>query len=377
VEAGFEAVADAFAANFDDAGEVGAACCVYRGGQPVVELWGGVADVSSGRVWERDTPVLVFSLTKGVTAVCIHLLVERGLLDLDRPVASYWPEFGAEGKDQIPVRWVLSHRAGVAAIDAPVTLEDIVGWHGVVAAVAAQAPNWEPGTDHGYHARTFGWILGEVIRRITGMSPGTFLANEIASPLGLDMWLGLPEAIESRVAPIVRPDPPADPEVQALMEALAASDSLLTRVMSGPSNLFAYDERWNERPLHEAEMPSSNAVCTAVAAARLYAATVGEVDGIRLLAPSTVDAARVVQSDGTDCVIGVDSRFALGFGVAPFLSEACPPSAFGHPGAGGSLAFGDQDVELGFGYVMNQMKFDPSQPDVRATRLVRAVYDSL
>jgi CubicO group peptidase (beta-lactamase class C family) len=377
VAPGFEKVADVFTANFDDAGEVGAACCVYVDGRPVVDLWGGVADPDDGRPWRHDTPVLIFSAAKGLTAVCVHRLVERGELDLDAPVAAYWPEFGAEGKDGITLRWVLSHRAGVAAVDAPVTLEDIVGWHGVVAAVAAQAPNWEPGTAHGYHARTFGWILGEVVRRVTGKSLGAFLATEVAGPLDLDVWIGLPEAIEPRLAPIIPPDPPADPQFRALLDSMLASDSLFGRVLTGPSNLFNYDGRWNERPLLGAEMPSSNAVATATAAARLYAATVSEVDGVRLLAPATVDAARTVQSDGPDCVLARDTRFGLGFMLPPLLGPECPPTAFGHSGAGGALAFADAEQALGFGYVMNRMKLDPSDPDLRSHGLVRAVYDCM
>src|SRR5207237_5130898 len=168
---------------------------------------GGVPDRATGRRGRIETPAIVFSATNGVTSAAVHLLIERGELDSDAPVATYWPEFAANGKAAIPLRWVLSHRAGVAAVDAPVTLDDVVGWDGVVAAVAAQAPNWEPGTTHGYHARTFGWILGEVVRRVTGLSPGRFLAEDVVGPLGLDLWVGLPDTVEPRLAPIVPPDP--------------------------------------------------------------------------------------------------------------------------------------------------------------------------
>ncbi len=377
VSPGFESITDAFAANFDERGDIGAACSVYLGGEPVVEIWGGTADVATCRPWDRDTPVLVFSLTKGITAVCVNMLIERGVLDLDAPIASYWPEFGAAGKGHIPLRWVLSHRAGVAAIDAPVTMDDIVGWDGVVAAVAAQEPNWEPGTAHGYHARTYGWILGEVVRRVTGMSLGTFLAKEIAAPLGLETWIGLPEALEPRVASIIPPDPPPDHVVQALMSVMGTEDSLFGRVMSGPSQLFAYDERWNERPLHQAEMPSSNAISTATSVARIYAATVGEVDGVRLLTSETVAAACVPQSDGIDCVLGLETRFGLGFTLPPFLGTASSPTAFGHPGAGGSMGMADSRAQLGFGYVMNHMELDPTNPDTRAGALMTAMYECL
>ena len=217
VAPGFEAVHDAFAANFAEHGEIGAACCVYRDGEPVVDVWGGLADRDDARSWARDTVVIVFSCTKGVTAVAANQLIERGLLDPDAPVAEYWPEFAQEGKGTIPVAWVLSHRAGLAAIDDPdLTLDDVAAWDPVIDAIAAQAPNWEPGTAHGYHARTYGWMTGELIRRVTGLMPGTYVAQEIAGPLGLDFVIGVPESWEPRVATLY---PPVydDPELARLV----------------------------------------------------------------------------------------------------------------------------------------------------------------
>ncbi len=374
MEAGFGAVADAFAANFAEHGEVGAACCVYVDGRRVVDLWGGVAFPDREAEWEADTPVIVFSSTKGATALCVHRLVQRGALDLDAPIASYWPEFAAEGKGEVPLRWALSHRVGVPAVDAPVTLDDVVGWDGVVAAVAAQRPEWRPGTAHGYHARTFGWMLGEVVRRVTGRSLGRFFAEEVAGPLGLDWWIGLPASVEP--ATMLGPHPPADPALRELMEEMMGPGTLLGRVMSGPSDLFAYDDRWNTRPYLAAEMPSSNGVASARAIARMYAATIGAVDGVRLLDPATVQLARTVQSDDTDRVLGVPTRFGLGFALTPLLGASCPPGAFGHPGAGGSLGFADPERGVAFGYAMNQMKLGVSG-DERSDGLVRAVYDSL
>ncbi len=319
--------------------------------------------------------MLVFSLSKGVTAVCVHMLVERGLLDVDAPVDSYWPEFGAAGKEGIPLRWVLSHRCGVAAVDARVTMEDVVGWDGVVAAVAAQTPNWEPGTEHGYHARTWGWILGEVMRRVTRRSVRCFIAEELARPLGIELWLGLPEQLDEKAASVIPPEP-LPPESQAVFEQMRSPDSLFERVLTGPGGLFAYDTRWNTRPFRAAEMPSSNVFATASAVARLFAATVGELDGVRLLHPDTVGAACVVQAEGPDHVLMLPTRFALGFALPPFLAADCPPSAFGHPGAGGSLGFADPNAGVGFGYVMNHMKLGFT-PDARAGALVRALYSCL
>jgi len=256
VSAGFESVAEAFHANFADQGEVGAAVCIYVDGQPVVDLWGGLADATRARPWARDTMTVVFSTTKGVTAACVHRLVERGLIDLDAPIARYWPEFGAAGKAAIPVRWALSHRAGVPIVESTLTRDQVFGWDPVVRAIAAQRPRWEPGTKHGYHVRTYGWILGELIRRVTGMSVGQFVARELAAPLGLDLFVGLPEALEPRVATLYPPLPPADPAMRDALQRFMGPDTPLGRALSGPADL-TYGEVWNTRALHAAEIPSS------------------------------------------------------------------------------------------------------------------------
>jgi len=371
VAPGFEPVRDAFARNFAEHGEVGAACCVYLRGEPVVDIHGGLADAATGRAWQADTLQLVFSATKGVTAACMLMLVERGAVDLDAPVARYWPEFAANGKSAIPVRWLLSHRAGLAAIEGDFTLDEALSWDPVVAALAAQAPLWEPGTKHGYHLRSYGWLLGELVRRVDGRTVGRFLADEVAGPLGLDLWIGLPAEQEHRVSTIVPPAPPA-PEMQEVMAKLFAPDTIAGRAFSGPSNLFHYDDMWNRRALHAAELPSSNGIATARALARLYAALVGEVDGVRLLRPETVATARTTQSEGGDAVLYLPTRFGLGFMLPPALCPSAPPSAFGHPGAGGSLALGDPERELGFAYVLNRMSL-ATAGDPRADGLVAAL----
>jgi len=370
VARGFEPVREAFASNFEHHDDVGAACAVYRAGTPVVDLWGGFADLAAGRPWEEDTVQLVFSSTKGITATCINLLAERGRIAIDEPIAACWPEFAARGKDRIPLRWALSHKAGLAAVDGDLTLEQVLAWHPVVDAIAAQAPNWEPGTAHGYHARSFGWILGEVVRRVTGRSIGRFFSEEIARPLGLDFWIGLPREERRRCARILPPE-----QLLPLAE-LFGPDSLTARVMNGPSGLFAYDDMWNRPDVLAAEMPSSNGVGSARAIARFYGALVGEVDGIRLLHPATVASACVVQADGPDRVILFPSCFGLGFALQPMLTPGAGARAFGHPGAGGALGFADPEAGLGFGYVTTRMKFDPTG-DARTKSLVRAVYQAL
>ena len=373
VEPGFGAVADAFRTNFDH-GDVGAACCVYVDGAAVVDIRGGVADAATNRPWTDDTIALVFSTTKGATALCANVLIERGLLDPDAPVAQYWPQFAANGKERLLVRWALSHRAGLPVIEGELTLDDALAWDPVVEQIASQAPRWEPGTAAGYHVRSFGWITGELIRRISGKPPGTFFADEIAAPLGLDFWIGLPETKEARVATLVPPPPTDDPALRELMDAFMAPGTITGDALTGPSNLFHYDEMWNTRALHACELPSSNGIGSAAAVARMYAATVGDVDGIRLLSPAATDRARAVHTDDRDLVLGMPMSYGLGFSLGPSLPPSCGPSAFGHSGAGGSLGFADVDARLGFGYVMNAMQLGA---DSRSEHLVRALYKSL
>lgn len=378
VASGFERVADAFLANLTDRGDVGAACCVHVDGAPVVDVWGGLADRDARRAWERDTIVIVFSCTKGVAAVAANRLIAEGRLDPDAPVAEYWPEFAAHGKGAIPVRWALSHRAGLAAVDAPgLTLDDVAAWDPVVEAIAAQEPNWEPGTMHGYHARSYGWIIGELIRRITAMMPGEYVATEIAAPLGLDLFIGLPESEDGRVATLY-PAHWDDPEVDLLAEQVLRDPStLLGRVMGGPNQLFGYDDMWNTRRMRGAQMPSSNGHGDARSLSRMYAACLGEIDGVRLLDSDAVARACEVQSSGKDCVIGQPLTFGLGFGLSPTFGPHSGPMSFGHSGAGGSLAFADPERGLSFAYVMNQMQLSMTEQDLRAQELIAATYAAL
>jgi CubicO group peptidase (beta-lactamase class C family) len=371
VEPGFAAVADAFRDNFAHHGDIGAAVCVYHHGRPVVDLWGGSADLDTGRPWAEDTLQLVFSTTKAVTATCIHLLVERGVLDLDEPVARYWPEFAAAGKAEIPLRWVLTHQAGLAAVTGAVTMDDILGWDGVVDAIAAQAPVWEPGTAHGYHARSFGWILGEVVRRSTGRSLGRWFAEEVAAPFDLDFFIGLPATELGRVARVY--PPVVAPEVREVMDAFMGPETLLGQVLTGPSGLFGYDDMWNRPEILRAELPSSNGVGTARAIARLHAALIGEVDGRRLLSADGLARAVEVQVTGPDRVIGLPMSFGLGYMTPP---PAAPAGTFGHTGAGGSLGIAHPDEAWSLGYVMNQMQLGLTG-DARSTGLLQAVVDAV
>jgi len=368
-------VQDAFADNFSRHGEVGAGVAVTVDGRPVVDLWAGHADAARTRPWTRDTIVNVASTTKGLTAICAHHLVDRGLLDLEAPVASYWPEFAQAGKAAIPVHFLLSHRAGLPAIDAPLPTEAFYDWDQMTRALAAQKPGWEPGMQHGYHAFTFGWLVGEVVRRITGKSLGTYWREEVAEPLGLDCHIGLAAEHDARVAEFI-PIPPSVPDLE--QELAKNAGPMVQKAFNNPPKTVA---DMNTIAWRRAEIPAGNAHTNARALARVYGALAckGEVDGVQVLSPGSIARARTEQASGPDAVLfGLPSRFGLGFflpleGMASWSPSA---SAFGHPGAGGSLGFADPEARVGFGYVMNQMQAG-MPPDPRALRLVDALYTSL
>lgn len=377
VAPGYEAVRAAFAANFADQGDIGAAVCIYRDGQPVVDLWGGLADPDTGKPWERDTLQLVYSATKGVVASAAHLLVQRGQLELDAPVARYWPEFAAAGKAEIPVRWLLTHQAGLAALDKPVPLADALAWTPMVDALAAQAPNWLPGTDHGYHGRTFGWLVGEVIRRITGHTVGQFVAEEIAGPYAVDFFIGLPPAEQHRVSRLVfapKPDLESMPDelipeqIRPMVAAMRDPESLTNRAfqITDPPDID-----FNSPTVQAAEIPASNGIGTARGLARLYASLIGEVDGRRLLTPETLADAIREQTSGIDRVIMLPDRYATGYMLPIADLTLGGPDSFGHPGRGGSLAYADPTRNLAFAYVTNHIV--EGALDLRARNLVDAL----
>ena len=377
VAPGFERVRDAFAANFEHNGEVGAACSAYHRGEKVVDLWGGVADAETGRPWAEDSIIVVASSTKGATAICANLLVQRGELDLDAPVARYWPEFAAAGKQDIPVRHLLCHQVGLPALDEPLAIEDFLAWEPPVRALAGQRPVWEPGTTHGYHAMTYGWLVGEVVRRISGKSLGTFFADEVAGPLGLDFWIGLPASEESRVSPMIEIDL-EDPEIEPkgerareMLEAATDQKSYLTREQTTtPLDL-------NSRGFRAAELPAGNGITDARSLARMYASLIGDgVDGVRLFTDETVRRASTPLAEGPDEVMGTRSRFGPGFYLYLEGGNMVQDGAFGHGGAGGSVGFADPKADIGFGYVMNKMQM-VGDDDPRTVSLTRAVHASL
>jgi len=385
VDARFVPVRDAFVQNFTEHGDTGAALCVYHHGRKVVDLWGGWANPGGLEPYGADTLQLVFSTTKGATALCALLLAERGLLDLDAPVVEYWPEFGHDDKRSIPVRWLLTHQTGLPVIDGTLPLADALAWTPVTDALASQRPLWGPGTAHGYHALTFGWLVGEVVRRVSGRTLGTFFSEEVAGPLGLDFWIGLPEPEETRVAPLRMQWPlaPAAPSEGAgraggsdVLSSLLQPDALqlLLRALTlnGTFGVFGGDGPFNRTDVHEAEIPAANGITDARSLARLYAALIGEVDGVRVLAPATVEAATRPAVEGRDRVLVAPTTFGLGFMIHSRFIPLLAPGSFGHGGAGGSIGFADPGSGVAFGYVMNQMRLTLTG-DVRTGGLIEAL----
>lgn len=378
VAEGFETVREAFARNFRTLGERGAAVTVYRDGRRVVDLWAGVKDVDGTEPWQRDTAQVVRSATKGVAAAVLLLLHRRGELDLDAPVGQYWPEFKAHGKEQLLVRHILGHRAGLPALDRPLTPAEAADPQRADEAIAAQAPVWEPGTDHGYHALTYGWLLDALVRRLTGRSSGEWIAAEIARPLGLDLWVGLPQAQTHRVGRVGRTEAPEPPGAlrfrpkRSVTEAYTDPASLTRRAFDA---ITPFPDQ-NDPAFRAAVLPAANGIATADGLARFYASLIGPVDGIRLFDRATVDLARAEESAGPDRVLVAATRFGLGYMLHNSTLPLLSPGSFGHPGRGGPLGFADPESGIAFGYVTNGYRRTVTM-DPRPHELLRALRQSL
>jgi CubicO group peptidase (beta-lactamase class C family) len=385
----FGRVAEELERSFAERGEVGASVAVTVDGETVVDLWGGIADPATGREWTSDTLSNLFSCTKGATALCAHLLADRGELDLDAPVSSLWPEFAKNGKDRIPVRQLLCHQAGLPALREPLPEGALYDWDLMTDRLAAEEPFWEPGTRHGYHALTFGFLVGEVVRRVSGASLGAFFREEVAAPLGLDLWLGLPEEHEPRVAPTIPAEMPASvDELPAMHRAAFADMASLQGLVLANNGGYLLPGEPDSRAAHAADMGSVGMIGSGHALAGMYRplALGGAADGVRLVGAAEVARMTAVASaSSVDAVVLVPSRWSLGFmkGVdnrhlpgidasSTLLSDA----AFGHAGMGGSLGFADPSARMSFGYAMNQQGLGVAMHE-RGQALVDAVYESL
>ncbi|MFD1546762.1 serine hydrolase domain-containing protein [Nonomuraea guangzhouensis] len=390
----FSRVREVFERHFADGVELGAAFAVYLDGELVVDLWDGVADRRTGRPWERDTPVFAYSCTKAVTATVLLRLAERGLVDVTAPVAEVWPEFGVQGKQRVTVEHLLSHQAGLPALEEPVPVEEFEDLPAIAARLAGQRPIWRAGSMHGYHALTYGFLVGEVVRRVTGKSVGELVAAEISGPLGLDLWVGAPDDVIARAArlsagpppgsetgrgdgapgaPVGAATPSGPPQYPNGGIAVAAQnpDSLMNRTLGNPS-IQDLKGGANNPVILRAGWPAAGMVTTARSLAAFYRALLaGE-----LLRPETLQDAIRPRVTGPDQVLLLDSSFGLGFmrpGMTFFLPSA---TAFGHTGMGGSIGLADPEHGLAAGYVMNRMA-DAFSGNLRAIRLMEAVYRSI
>jgi CubicO group peptidase (beta-lactamase class C family) len=377
VDAGFGAVMDAFVANFVERHDLGAGCTVYLNASPVVEVWGGIADRRTRRPWARDTAVVIFSCSKGLLAICAYLLVQQGRLDLDAPTARYWPEFAAAGKAALTVRQAMSHRAGLPALDVDLTREEVLAWAPVIGAIETQRPLHSPEDGHLYHTLTYGWLVGELIRRVTGSSAGRFFREAIGDPLDLRTWIGLPDAVRASVAWMEPPLPDEDSEAARAAARLAGESPIVARSASmGGAFGFPVENgivSFNAPDIQAAEIPGANGVSTAESLARAYAACVSDLHGPALLSAGSLDDLLRVQSAGRQLSGLPDdgARWGTGFQLAsPPSQPMLGATSFGHAGAGGQLAFADADHHVGFAYLSNQMG---GYGDARARELTMAL----
>ncbi|HEY8172892.1 MAG TPA: serine hydrolase domain-containing protein [Dehalococcoidia bacterium] len=375
-EAGFEPVRKLLEEQFASGEHIGAGVCVYHRGRKVVDLFGGLADEDAQKPWEANTMAVSFSTTKGLTATCLHILADRGLVDYDAPVAKYWPEFAQNGKEKITVFHLLTHQAGLAPVPDGIEGADIFDWERVIHGIEAQAPAWEPGTESGYHAVTFGFLVGEVVRRVSGKRIGQFLREEVCAPLGLDdMFIGAPESAEPRIAKlknrmVIAPEMLAQ-LTQRLASGQPAVDPLMERAMGARPGSWAAgasgggqqpDSLFDSPAAHRAEIPAANGIMTARDLARMYAClgNYGELDGARLMSEERVRIMSKQQTCRPDKVIVVEVGWALGYMTGGIEGWPQGPrvTAFGHAGLGGSIGFCDPEIQMSFGFTTNALAMD-------------------
>jgi len=366
---GWGGVLDAFAENFARHGESGAAVCVYHDGRPVVDLAAGTADPAIGRAYTRDTLQPIMSVSKGIVAIAVNMLADRQVIDLDLPVARYWPEFAQAGKQDIPVRWLLTHQAGLAAIDRQLSLAELLSWTPVIKALEEQQPNWPPGTAHGYHSMTYGFLLGELIRRTTGQLPGEWIAGNVSGPLAADCYIGLSGRANRAVAPVL-PFPPAAEGHVTTMRLEAGS--LPYRAALGFTHPPLSPLAVNDPAIQAAQLPAANGIGNARGLARIFAAVIGEVDGLRLLSPRGMEDARREQVRGPDlAAIGMtESALGLGFNLPTAARPLGGPGSFGSVGLGGCRAWALPEAALAFAYLPSQLL--DVNPDPRELALTAA-----
>jgi len=365
----FEPVKKVLAQNIESGSDIGTSFAATIDGKFVIDIWGGYTDAAQTREWERDTIVNVFSTTKVMSVLCVLMLIDRGFIDLDSPVANYWPEFSQSGKEQLPVRYLLSHTAGLPGFNKVIKMETLYNWEEIVNILAAQTPSWEPGTRSGYHSITQGYLLGELVRRVTGKTIGTFFREEISDPLNADFHIGLSEQHDSRVADLIAP-PPVPNQLMENNEELRAARGFFNPVLP--------IEKCLTREWRNAEIPAANGHGNARSVARIGAAIAcgGELDGVHLLSLKTIEKAIEEQSYTKDLVIQIPIRWGLGFGLnSKEIRLGRNQRAFCWGGAGGSSLVMDLDEKISYAFVMNKMT-NTLLGDARSANLGRAFLKS-
>ncbi|HEY2773273.1 MAG TPA: serine hydrolase domain-containing protein [Candidatus Binatia bacterium] len=372
VDPAFDRVRQAFEANFAEGREVGASFAVQIDGRMVVDLWGGFTDAARTRVWQKDTLANVWSTTKGFAALCIAMLVDRRELSYDQTVASIWPAFAAAGKENLTVAEVLSHQGGLSGVTTKIRASDYADREKILSMLAAQEPLFATGQS-GYHAMMYGFLAGEIVRRVSGRSLGRFFAEEVAGPLGADAWIGLPEKDDARAAEMV---PAAGPPTTSdgAPVALPPHPAARAALANPPLDARTPNERW----WREIELPAANAQANARSIATVYGmlARSGQADGHRYLSLETIREATRTRVHSTDLVLGIPMRWAAGFARNDGAIYGPNRETFGHSGWGGSFGCADLDAHLAMGYAMNQM-FANLRGDPRSLALISAVYASL
>jgi CubicO group peptidase (beta-lactamase class C family) len=364
-----------FSENFEELGELGAAVSVWQNGEPVIDLYGGFCDARREKPWEADTLVLVWSATKGIGSACVLHALEDHKVDISRPVAEFWPEFAQSGKEKITLAQLLSHQAGLCALDQRV---DILDYNAVIRALEAQKPLWPPGTAHGYHARTFGFLLDELMRRIAGKTLSEYWRKVFAEPLNLDLWIGLPEEQNRRVATVYAAKSGRPPEPKQFYLDLVTPRTLARKTFTSPYGLQSVSGM-NTPAIRAQSIVSFGGIGTASALAKFYSmlANGGKLDGQTFFSEETIAWMTSVLADGMDRVFQIPTAFSAGFMKDPQNSTrrmfGTFPNAFGHPGAGGANAFADPENRLAFAYVMNQME-QQVLPNEKSLRLIDAIY---
>lgn len=374
VSSGFEKIGDRFKEIISEAPDSGAAVSIWHKGENVVNLWGGLADRETKSAWLEDTKVVVFSSTKGLMSLALAQLFQAQKFNYEDLVIKYWPEYKGAEKDKTTIAQLVSHRAGVPFFDADVDSDQVINWDFMISQIEQESPMWDPGSAYAYHAITHGWLTGEIIRRISGMSPGEYLAKSISEPLKADTWLGLPYELENKVAVSYASEGLTSFFVDLQEKNTDAGNFLIRSLTLGkafPMNLVGKDQGFNSRAVHAAQIPGAGGISTAHGISKIWSSVVHETDGIRLLSDETVDFVTKVVSEGkpfTDLEPPY-SKFGMGFQLDSAARGYLTKSSFGHDGAGGQCAFADPEYKIGFAFVTSEMRGGEVEDD-RATKLI-------